>query len=231
MIKFTSLVFSCILLAGTIAFGQTVIPNASFENWTNFGNYSDPTGWDTPNQELMSIPIFGTTVVSKSTDHHGTGSYSAKLETKHLTFPAMDVPGFITCGTLTININSGTFILSGGVPVVDIPTHLNGFFKYSPKGGDSCAIGIGLTKTTGAVKDTIGFGAFSTKDTITDWTPFSAWIDYISTTAPDSMNIIALSTAQEVMTPGTILYVDDLYLDYTVGFDKKDPSAGISVLY
>ena len=57
------------------------------------------------------------------------------------------------------------------------------------------------------------------------------FIDYISTTAPDSMNIIALSTAQEVMTPGTILYVDDLYLDYTVGFDKKDPSAGISVLY
>ncbi|MCX6306316.1 MAG: PCMD domain-containing protein [Bacteroidetes bacterium] len=218
------------LVMGTILLqGQTVIPNPGFENWTSFGNYSDPTGWDTPNEELMSIPFFGFTVVSKSTDHHGTGSFSAKLETKHLTIPPLDIPGFMTCGKLTIDIGTGSFVLSGGVPVVDIPTHLKGYYKYSPKGGDSCAIGILLTKTIAGIQDTIGFGSFSTKDTVADWTPFSAWIDYTSTTPPDTMNIIALSTAQEVMTIGTILYVDDLYLDYTVGTDKKDPSAGINV--
>jgi hypothetical protein len=43
------------------------------------------------------------------------------------------------------------------------------------------------------------------------------------------MNIIALSSAQTPMTPGTTLFVDDLYLDYTVGFNEKDPAAGISV--
>ncbi|MEI7727689.1 MAG: hypothetical protein WCK09_21460 [Bacteroidota bacterium] len=224
-----SIVFCCFLTAATILQGQTVIPNASFENWTTFGNYTDPTGWDTPNQELMSIPFFGISVVTKSTDHHGTGSFSAKLETKHLTLPPLDVPGFMTCGKLVIDINAGSFILSGGVPVVDVPTHLKGYYKYFPKGGDSCVIGIGLTKTTAGVQDTVGLGAFSTKDTISDWAPFSAWIDYISATAPDSMNIVALSTAQEVMTVGTILYVDDLYLDYTVGFDKKDPAAGVRI--
>jgi hypothetical protein len=229
MTKFKSLVFILMVLVTTVLQGQTVIPNASFENWTTIGNYTDPTGWDTPNQELMSIPFFGTSVVTKSTDHHGTGSFSAKLETKHLTLPPLDVPGFMTCGKLVIDINAGTFILSGGVPVVDIPTHLKGYFKYFPKGGDSCAIGIGLTRTTAGVQDTVGYGAFSTKDTISDWAPFSAWIDYISATAPDSMNIVALSTAQETMTVGTILYVDELYLDYTVGFDKKDPAAGIRV--
>ena len=208
---------------------QTVIPNPSFENWTNYSNYSDPTGWDTPNQELMSIPFFGVTVVSKSTDHQGSGSYSAKLETKHITLPPTDVPGFMTCGTLTVNITSGTYTLSGGVPCVDLPTHLKGYYKFSPKGGDSCAIGIGLTKTTGAVKDTIAYGSFSTKDTVPDWTPFSAWIDYISTDTPDTMNIIALSTAQTVMTPGTVLYVDNLFLDYTTGFKENDPAAGIQV--
>lgn len=228
MKKVKSVIF-CLLLSATILQGQTVIPNSSFENWTSYGNYSDPTGWDTPNAELMAIPFFGITVVSKSTDHYGTGSFSVKLETKHLTLPSFDVPGFMTCGKITINMTAGTFILSGGVPVVDVPTHLKGYYKYSPKGGDSCVIGIGLTKTTGATQDTVGFGAFSTKDTVTDWTPFSAWIDYISAIAPDTMNIIALSTAQETMTIGTILYVDDLYLDYTVGFDKKDPSAGIRV--
>lgn len=223
------IVFLFVFMSVNILRGQTVIPNAGFENWTNFGNYSDPTGWDTPNQELMMIPFIGITVVSKSTDHHGTGSFSAKLETKHYTIPSMDVPGFMTCGKLVINLSSGSFVLSGGVPVVDIPTHLKGYYKYIPKGGDSCAIGIGLTKTTGAVVDTVGIGSFSTKDTVNDWTPFSAWINYISAVAPDTMNIIAISTAQEVMTVGTTLYVDDLYLDYTVGFDKKDPAAGISI--
>jgi hypothetical protein len=178
---------------------------------------------------LMAIPFFGTTVVTKSTDHQGTGSYSARLETKHITLPPLDVPGFMTCGTLTVNITSGTYTLSGGVPVVDQPTHLKGFYKFAPKGGDSCVIGIGLTKTTGTVKDTIGMGSFSTKDTIPDWTPFSAWIDYISTVQPDTMNIIAMSTAQEVMTPGTVLFVDNLFLDYTVGFNENDAVAGIQV--
>jgi hypothetical protein len=229
MSKVSSIVFSCLFIAVNIAQGQTVIPNASFENWTGSGNYSDPTGWDTPNQELMSIPIFGISVVSKSTDHHSTGSFSAKLETKHLAVPSRDIPGFMTCGKFTINITTGAYVLSGGVPVVDLPTHLKGYYKYFPKGGDSCVIGIGLTRTTGAIKDTIGLGSFSTKDTITDWTPFSAWIDYISTAAPDTMNIIAMSTAQYDMTIGTTLYVDDLFLDYTVGVDKKDPASGISV--
>ena len=208
---------------------QTVIPNPSFESWTTTGNYSNPTGWDTPNQELMSIPFFGFSVVTKSTDHQGTGSFSAKLETKHLTLPPMDIPGFMTCGTLTVDITGGTYTLSGGVPCVDLPTHLKGYYKFAPKGGDSCVIGIGLTKTTGSVKDTIAFGSFSTKDTIPDWTPFSAWIDYQSTVAPDTMNIIAMSTAQDVMTPGTILYIDNLFLDYTVGFREDDPAAGIQV--
>ncbi|MDP1621723.1 MAG: hypothetical protein Q8M08_05210 [Bacteroidales bacterium] len=229
MMKILSIFFACLMLAGIVLQGQTVIPNAGFENWINFGSYSDPVGWDTPNQELNLIPFIGISVVTKSNDHHGAGSFSAKLETKHYTFPPIDVPGFITCGKLTINLTAGSFDLTGGVPVVDEPTHLKGYFKYFPKGGDSCVIGIGLTKTTGAIKDTIGLGAFSTKDTVAEWTPFSAWIDYISADTPDTMNIIAMSTAQEVMTIGTILYVDDLYLDYTVGYDKNDPSDGINI--
>ncbi|MFZ4520601.1 MAG: hypothetical protein ACOYNC_02785 [Bacteroidales bacterium] len=226
--KFKLLIISGILLTVTSLTGQTVIPNPGFENWTNFGSYTDPTGWDTPNNELMAIPFFGISVVTKSTDHHGAGSFSAKLETKHLALPPLDVPGFMTCGNLTIDLTAGTYIVSGGIPLLDMPTHLKGFYKYIPKGGDSCVIGIGLTRRNGSVTDTVGVGVFSTKDTISDWTPFSAWINYISPDTPDTMNIIAISTAQEIMTVGTILYVDDLYLDYTVGYDKTNPAAGIT---
>jgi hypothetical protein len=209
---------------------QTVIPNASFESWTTVGNYTNPTSWDTPNEELMAIPFFGVATVTKSTDHYGSGSFSAKLETKHITLPPLDAPGFITLGTLTLDISTMSYTIDGGAPVVDRPTHLKGVYKFAPKGGDSCLVGIGLFKTTGGVRDSVAYGEFSTKDTVPDWTPFSIWIDYDTVITPDTMNIFALSTAQEVIAvAGTVLWLDDFYLDYTVGYDETDPAAGIRV--
>ncbi len=222
---FTSLIF----LVPMIIMAQTPIPNNSFENWTNFGSYENPTGWDSPNYEISSIPFFGTTVVTKSTDHQGAGNYSVRMESKHITLPPLDIPGFISNGNLTLDIVNMTYTMTGGEPVFDQPTHLKGYFKFLPKGGDSCLIAIGLFKRNGLVRDTIAGGFFSTKDTIPDWTPFSAWIDYDSVVQPDSMNIFAFSTAQQVVTPGTVLFLDNLYLDYTVGVNKLDPKTGISV--
>jgi hypothetical protein len=219
LLLFIGILVGLVLTTSTSA--QTVIPNADFENWISHGSYEDPQSWDTPNEEAMSIPFFGVTVVSKNASHE-SGAYSAKLETKHMLLPPMDIPGFMTLGKLHVNIDSGTYTITGGAPVIDMPTHLKGYYKYSPQGGDSCLIGIGLFKTTAGVKDSVGFGYFSTKVPATDWTPFSAWIDYDTIIQPDTMNIIALSTAQEVMTPGTVLYVDDLWLDYTVGMENSD---------
>lgn len=229
-IKLPFSLFLAIMILPFTMIGQTVIPNPGFETWTTTGNYTNPTGWDTPNQELMSIPFFGFSVVTKSTDHQGTGSFSAKLETKHLSLPPLDVPGFLTCGTLTVDIATASYTLSGGVPVVDQPTHLKGFYKFLPKGGDSCVVGIGLTKWNGTSRDSVAYGYFSTKDTVPDWTPFSAWIYYESLIIPDTMNIIAMSTAQEVMTPGTTLWIDNLFLDYTVG-KQEQHEAGKFIVY
>jgi hypothetical protein len=139
------------------------------------------------------------------------------------------VPGVTTLGTLSIDIAAGTYSITGGVPINDSPTHLKGFYKFQPKGGDSCAIGIGLSKWVSGARDTIGFGFFSDHDTITTWTPFSAWIDYSTVTTPDTMNILAISSAMENPTAGTILYVDGLYLDYTTAVNEEDPASGIDV--
>ena len=108
------------------------------------------------------------------------------------------------------------------------PPTLRGY-KFQPKGGDSCVIGIGLTKWNNGARDTIGIGVFSTHDTIASWTPFSAWIDYSTTTTPDTMNILAISSATQNPTAGTILFVDDLYLDFTTNMNEQDPAAGIEV--
>jgi len=208
--------------------GQTLVPNGDFENWTSFGSYENPQYWDTPNQAIAIALPFGTKVVTKSTDHE-SGSFSARLESKQLTLPLVVVPGVVTLGQLTIDIFTQTFAINGGVPIHDIPTHLKGFYKFQPKGGDSCVIGIGLTKWNNGVRDSVGIGAFSTHDTVNVWTPFSAWIDYVLTEAPDTFDILAISSANSTPTAGTVLYVDNIYLDYTTGINREDPAADIDI--
>ncbi len=208
--------------------GQTQVPNGDFENWTNFGTYENPQFWDTPNQALSIALPFGTKVVTKSTDHE-SGSFSARLESKQLTFPSLIIPGVVTLGTLTINIFTQTFSINGGVPIQDIPTHLKGFYKFLPKGGDGCAIGIGLTKWNNGTRDSVGIGVFSTYDSVNVWTPFYAWIDYVLTEQPDTFNILAITSADYTPTAGTVLYVDNLSLDYTLGVKPGDPAADIDI--
>jgi hypothetical protein len=225
-------IFSSLLFAGFLfslaGFSQTAIPNGDFEQWKPVsGNYQDPLYWDTPNPEIANIPFIGITVVSKSTDHE-SGAYSVKLETKHLSFPPLDIPGFITLGDFTMDLTAGTYSITGGVQITDNPTHLKGYYKFFPVGGDSCVIGIGLFRFNAGIRDTIGSGYMSVKDSVTDWTPFSAWIDYTISGAPDSMNIFAISSAEEVgMHVGTNLYIDNLFLDYTVSVNDKDPGSCI----
>lgn len=206
--------------------GQTPVPNGDFENWTSFGSYENPTGWDTPNQAIQVGLPFGTKVVTKSSDHE-SGNFSARLESKQLTFPSVVVPGIVTLGTLSIDIFTQTISVTGGAPINDMPTHLKGYFKFQPAGGDSCLIGIGLSKWNNGVRDSVGIGSFSTHDAVNAWTPFSAWIDYKLTETPDTFNIVAISSADSNSFPGSVLYIDNLYLDYTLGVNPEDPAAGI----
>ena len=141
----------------------------------------------------------------------------------------MNIPGVITLGNLTIDLSLLTFTITGGAPIHDNPTHLQGFYKYFPQGGDSCVIGIALYKTIGNTPDTIGYGSFSTHDTVSDWTFFSAWIIYDTVAVPDTMNIVAISSAEDTGNAGTTLYVDNIYLDYTEGTSNQNPEEGINI--
>ena len=224
---FITIIFLCLVFVFRTQ-GQTPVPNGDFENWVSYNGYQNPQYWDTPNQSISLALPFGTQVVTKSTDHE-SGSYSARLESKQLTLPSIVVPGVITLGILTINIFNQTYSITGGAPITDKPTHLKGFYKYQPKGGDSCVIGVGFTKWNNGTRDSVGIAAFSTHDTINTWTPFSAWVNYVLDEQPDTFNILAMSSAVSTPTAGSVLFVDNLYLDYTVGINHKDPVAGIDI--
>ena len=228
MKKFFAVIVLCSFSLILHLHGQTPVPNGDFETWITSGTYQNPQYWDTPNQAIAIALPFGTAVVTKSTDHE-SGSFSARLESKQLTLPSLVVPGVVTLGKLTINIFTQTFGINGGVPISDKPTHMKGFYKFQPQGGDSCAIGIGFTKWNNGIRDSVGIGAFSTHDTVNVWTPFYAWINYVLDEQPDTFNILAISSADYSPTAGTVLYVDNISLDYTAGINREDPSAGIEL--
>jgi hypothetical protein len=207
---------------------QTTVPNGSFETWVDHGSYANPQFWDTDNATANSIPLFGRDVVTQDPDCYD-GVYGAKLETKNIAFFPISVPGILTLGTLSLDLLGGTYSLTGGFPIQGVPTHLRGFYKYYPAGGDSCGIAIGLSRTVNGKRDSLAYGTFTENSRVDVWTPFSAWIQYDTAAAPDSFNILIVGSAVEEPTAGTILFVDALSLDYSTGIDDEDAEVGIDV--
>ena len=227
--KLASLFLSFFLIVpGKTMIAQTPVPNGDFEIWINHGGYANPQFWDSDNKTANSIPFFGKTVVTQDVDHY-SGESSAKLTTKHITFIPINVPGILTLGTLNIDIWGGTYSLTGGFPIHDVPTHLKGFYQYLPNGADSCVIAIGLSRWAYGKRDSLALGYFATTKTVNSWTPFSAWIKYDSAVPPDTFNILIISSAVGSPSEGTILYVDHLTLDYSLGVNESDPATGIEI--
>ncbi len=189
-------------------------PNSGMETWTT-GSFSNPEFWDTPNQETTSIPFVGAAVVTKSTGAH-SGSWCAKLESKN--FILVSVPGLMTLADFNVNTSTMEFSLTGGTPFTGRPEKFTGYYKYSPQGGDTCAIGAIFYKhNPGGWQDTIGIAFFLESNTVSSWTKFEAYVDWFTSEDPDTMNILASTAMGLETTAGSTLYIDDLEFDYSTG--------------
>ena len=189
-----------------LSFAQTQVPNGGFETWTD----SVTAGtWNS-----LVIPGFpsSTYFVHRTSVSH-TGSFAAKIETK-IAFSYV-FSGIMTLGTINILTQS----ITGGFEISDKPTKLIGYYQYSPAlPGDTMAIAIYFTKwNTGTLlRDTLFTGWFKTSSTANLYTLFEIPITYTPSNAvPDTMNIIAASSAGKVAKVGSALYIDDLSFDYT----------------
>ncbi|MCF8302001.1 MAG: PCMD domain-containing protein [Bacteroidales bacterium] len=203
LLTITAFFFSASLLAQDI-------PNDGMESWENFGNYENPENWDTPNEE---ISFFNVSVVTKESSIVHSGNYSAKLQNKDV-YAIGTVPGFMTLGDFSVDTQTGEFTIEGGVPYTDRPSSLKGYFQYDPQNNEECVIGAFLFRRDEQNNvDTIGAGVFMTGENTGNWTEFSAPITYFSNEQPDTLNIIALTSATENPTAGTKLYVDDLWME------------------
>ncbi|MCX7954368.1 MAG: PCMD domain-containing protein [Bacteroidales bacterium] len=186
-----------------ITYGQN-IPNSGFEQWQ--GN--DPVNWNTPNTFTST---YGIVTVTPETTLPYSGSYAVKMETKSLF--GFNVPGFITLGQITINVqNPNPVTILGGVPFNQRPQYFEGYYKYLPSQGDNCIFQAFLLKRnlqTNAI-DTIAKAIFTQNVATNEWTLFKTEFQYYSQETPDTIQINFSSSNPNAALVGSKLYIDNI---------------------
>lgn len=198
---------------------QNQIPNNDFESWTS----GEPTEWDTSNENILGTN-FVTVTREQNNPYSGTSSAKVATVTENIFLVGpVTMPGILTLGEVIIDVMNATGSVTGGVPVTGYPIRLKGFYKYQPQGGDSCYIGIGLSRWTSSGRDTLAYSYHAFGGTVSTWSEFTIPIQYTTFAEPDSMNIMLLSSNLMFGSPvtGSTLWVDSLWLEYT-GVAVKD---------
>ena len=200
-----------------------VVPNGSFEDWENFGNYENPFLWDTPNPETSLV---GLTTVTKEDSVVYDGTYSARLTTLDI-IGIMIAPGLVTLGSFDVDFITQEITFAGGEPFTDRPAKLTGWYKYTPSGSDFFSVAVYLTKNT---VDTVAVGAILQATPATEWTQFEVPIIYFSTEDPDTVNMIIMSSLAPI-TPGSVLFVDKIEFQGGVGIEEESLTEYVNFYY
>ncbi len=199
----------------SIAFAQT-IPNSGFENWTNMGNYSDPTGWGTLNATTDAASVY---TVVRGTPGNPGASY-IKITSKTV------ISGVVTGIAATGVINPSTQTISGGFPCSTRPADLTGAWQYMAMSGtDQGSIYVFLTKWNAATnsRDTISYTHYMLPGMVMVWTNFSIPLTYQMSGNPDTC-MIALLSSNTTPTANSYLYVDNLAFSGVAGVNGNSIS-------
>jgi len=195
-----------------ISKAQNPIPNPGFEDWSG----GEPVGWHTINQNVLGSDFICVTR-DQTNKHSGTSSAKIETITQNIIFVGpVTMPGILSLGEITLDIINQTGSVSGGVPIDTQPNALRGWYRYQPSAGDSCIMGIGLSRWNGNSRDTLAYAYTVIGSTTTAWTEFTVPVEYLIWAVPDTMNIMFFSSNLLNGSPvsGSKLWVDDLTLEY-----------------
>jgi len=216
-------------LAFSHVFAQTPISNGDLENWQSAGNYETPlpANWWTSLNALSQFSASAVTL-TKTTDAF-SGTYAARLETKKL--GTLLLSGLLTTGSF----NLATTSLKNGQPFTDKPTHLKGYYKYTPVNGDSCALAIELSKWKNNSHYIIADASLVTSVPSTQYQAFDLVLNYYDLLEiPDSINIVFSSSAEGDNFQGQVgstLFIDNISLDYTPTQIQSSVKSSFSIIY
>jgi len=200
------------LLFAGMTIAQAEITNGfdGFETWVNAETGELPEHWDGFNKEVIfnGMPVGTIVCVEKDSTDPYEGNYSAKMtSTSIMGGPA--VPGILTVGDFEVDWNAQDGDIVGGEAYTQLPTILNGRFKYQPVGADTGFVSIWFLENGVEV----GRGRFAFDHAASDWTAFNVTIDFDPGAAPDSMNLMFSSTnAESIIPEGTVLEIDAISL-------------------
>ena len=193
------------LITANFSFGQ--IPNPSFENWTG----PQPDGW----RAYWNSPFSPYTFETISTNAYN-GSKAVKSDIV-LTGPIYNPSGLYSASEAT-----GFYF-----PVSTKPTKLKGWYILQTNGLDTFTVNVTM-KYQGAV---IGQGEFTSNTTNLNYSEFINYINYSSSSTPDSMKIVITFNHRDVGSghAGSYFIVDDLSLSQTIGLDENQNTLFVQI--
>lgn len=213
----------CSILIALVSYAQTSIDNSGFEEWNSDPNfdYEEPgPPWATANNIATLAPTAPVSTF-KETEKVVAGNYAAKMVTSQFQLgnTGLLVTGTIATGEFKPDLLNFINSLRLGIPFTDKPTCFSGYYMFEPVGDDSCAVYMQLTKynTTTAKRDTVAEAWVTTGDAVSEYTYFSIPVEYYSQETPDTIIIVAASSARGwefIGEVGTTLYVDELSIGY-----------------
>lgn len=189
-----------LVFAFSITKAQT-IPNFSFENWTNFGNYENPDGWSTMNNTTVNDNIFTATKASPGVE----GSYYLKLVSK--TVGSSVVNGIAVSGLM----DSITLQPISGFSFNSRPSNLTGKWQYMISGSSQGLIQVNLSRwdSISNVRIPVASGIKNLSGMAMSWANFSIPLTYTDGNYPDTC-IIVMQASGSHPTNADYLYVDNL---------------------
>ncbi len=215
-----------------VAFAQTTVPNAGFEDWTD---NTHPANWNSTFNTTVTLS-FGTAVIdyhsaNKSTDaHSGESALEIRPQQADLTtaFGNMQypLPGVVQLGEFNTsalqNIDMSNFNMSnldisqyatGGIACNQLPDSVTAWVKFLTA-SDSLRTGVIATRWYNNQRQVVAQGEYLYKGAVSEYTKITipsivkAGMEGIQ---PDTVNIIFCCGSMTVDTASR-LYVDDVEL-------------------
>jgi len=174
------------------------IPNAGFEDWDT----CNPIDWATSDGDCS---VFNP--VTKSTDVHG-GSSAVRGEV--ISFISINITPILQSGQT-----------AEGFPISQRYASVQGFYKFSPVGGDRFVVNIVFTKNG----TTVAQGVIADSTTRSTYTQFDVTMTYLTSDVPDTViihiSIIGPVTGDDFHL-GSVMFVDDLSFSGPVAVEEHE---------
>lgn len=226
---------------------EEIVPNLNFDTWTQKGKNWFPNGdaansyWATGNEGVTiyaaanSVPVEG--------PGNAVEGKAARLETLGKVPLVQIAAGNLFTGTYKTNLGNPATSATMGRPYTSRPTHMTGWYKYTPAevttGGnnysaqkhpdavgkmDFCTIYIRLEDWGGATTrpaspKVIAYAGLQTDQVVSDYTQFDLKLEYYDEVTKPTHIVIVSSSSRYGEDfcggPGSVLYVDQ----FALGFD------------